>query len=203
MASLHLSDGSTLQLRPLEPEDGALLARLFYRLSPETVYKRFLSPIPSPYRPELQRLLEIDHRDREALAVLSEGEVVAVVRYARDAQHPEVAEIAIVVEDGWQRRGLGALLIRRLAAVARRRGIGAFHATMLGDNRPAMRLLRGLSAAARFQWSTGELEAEVPLRAPTPTLPAGQRDAGSARTPLARPAAPGPRSSPSPPVARP
>ena len=166
MASLHLSDGSSVQLRALQPDDGPLLARLFYRLSPETVYRRFLSPIPSPYRPELRRLLEIDHRDREALAAISQGEVVAVVRYARDAVHPEVAEIAIVVEDGWQRRGLGGLLIRRLAAVARRRGIGAFHATMLGDNRPALRLLRGLSAGASFRWSTGELEAEVPLRRP-------------------------------------
>ena len=71
VANLRLSDGSTLQLRPLEPADGPLLVRLFYRLSPESVYKRFLSPIPSPYRPELRRLLEIDHRDREALAVIS------------------------------------------------------------------------------------------------------------------------------------
>jgi GNAT superfamily N-acetyltransferase len=169
MASLHLSDGSTLQLRRLEPEDGALLVRLFYRLSPESVYKRFLSPIPDPFRPQMQRLLEIDHLDREALAAISCGEVVGVVRYVRDAEHPEVAEIAIVVEDGWQHKGVGRLLVRRLAAVARRRGISAFHATMLGDNRPAMRLLRGLSAAARFRWSTGELEADVPLRtSPSP-----------------------------------
>src|SRR5437763_389765 len=82
MASLHLADGSSLQLRPLEPDDGALLVRLFFRLSPETVYRRFLSPIPDPYRPEMRRLLEVDHRRREALAALSAGEVVAVARYA-------------------------------------------------------------------------------------------------------------------------
>ena len=163
MASLHLADGSSLQLRPLEPDDGELLVRLFFRLSPETVYRRFLSPIPDPYRPEMRRLLEVDHRRREALAALSEGEVVAVARYARDAADPDVAEIAIVVEDGWQGRGLGRLLTRRLAALARRRGIAAFHATMMGDNRPALRLLRGLSEGARFRWSTGEIEAEVPL----------------------------------------
>lgn len=163
MASLHLSDGSTLQLRPLEADDGELLVRLFFRLSPETVYRRFLSPIPDPYRPEMRRLLEVDHWRREALAALAGGEVVAVARYARDATDPQVAEIAIVVEDGWQHRGLGRLLTRRLAALARRRGIAAFHATLLGDNRPALRLLRGLSSAARFRWSTGEIEADVPL----------------------------------------
>ncbi len=163
MASLRLADGSSLQLRPLEPNDGELLVRLFFRLSPETVYRRFLSPIPDPYRPEMRRLLEVDHRQREALAALADGEVVAVARYARDAANPEVAEIAIVVEDGWQHRGLGRLLTRRLAALARRRGIAAFHATLLGDNRPALRLLRGLSSAARFRWSTGEIEAEIPL----------------------------------------
>jgi GNAT superfamily N-acetyltransferase len=163
MASLRLADGSRLQLRPLEPDDGDLLVRLFFRLSPETIYRRFLSPIPDPYRPELRRLLEVDHCQREALAALVGGEVVAVARYARDTHDPAVAEIAVVVEDGWQHRGLGRLLTRRLATLARRRGIAAFHATLLGDNRPALRLLRGLSSAARFHWSTGEIEAEVPL----------------------------------------
>src|SRR5438477_185954 len=59
--------------------------------------------------------------------------------------------------------GSSLQLTRRLPALARRRGIAAFHATMMGDNRPALRLLRGLSEGARFRWSTGEIEAEVPL----------------------------------------
>ena len=165
MSSLHLADGTCVRLRRLEQQDGARLIRLFFRLSPESVYRRFMSPIPHPYRPELERLLDVDHRDREALAALSsDGEVIGVARYFRDAQHPDVAEIAIVVEDRWQRRGLGRALTRRLAAVARRRGIAWFHADMLGDNRAAVRLLRGLSAAACFRVSTGSLEAEVPLR---------------------------------------
>ena len=167
MSSLHLADGTSVHLRPLEPQDGARLIRLFYRLSPDSVYRRFMSPIPHPFRPEFRRLLDVDHRDREALAAISEeGEVIGVARYFRDLQHPDVAEIAIVVEDRWQRRGLGRALTRRLAAVARRRGIDSFHADLLGDNRAAVRLLRGLSAAARFRLNTGSLEAEVPLRPP-------------------------------------
>ncbi|HEX6348290.1 MAG TPA: GNAT family N-acetyltransferase [Candidatus Dormibacteraeota bacterium] len=186
MASLTLADGSHLQLRPLEPADGPLLVRLFYRLSPESIYRRFLSPIPDPYRPEMRRLLDLDHRDREALAALCAGEVVGVARYIRMAGDPGVAEIAIVVEDGWQHRGLGRLLTRRLAALARRRGIAAFHATMLGDNRPALRLLRGLSAGARFRWSTGEIEAEVPLRPLSPAV-RGSAPARSADLPAPAP----------------
>jgi len=187
MANLRLADGASLQLRPLEPRDGALLVKLFYRLSPETVYRRFLSPLPDPYRPEMRRLLDLDHRDREALAAISDGEVVAVARYARDANDPRTAEIAIVVEDGWQHRGLGRSLTRRLAALARRRGIASFHAIMLGDNRAAARLLRGLSSAARFRWSTGELEADVPLRPLTAVL------TGSGLPRIDHRSAPGPR----------
>ncbi len=164
MSSLHLADGSSVRLRPLEPDDGPLLIRLFYRLSAESVYRRFMSPIPDPYRPQLRRLLDVDHRDREALAAISrEGEVIGVARYARDAADAERADIAVVVEDRWQRRGLGRALTRRLAAVARRRGIAAFHADLLSENRGAIRLLRGLSAATRFRSSAGAMEADVPL----------------------------------------
>jgi RimJ/RimL family protein N-acetyltransferase len=149
-------------VRPLQSCDREALRRLFYRLSPTSVYRRFMSPIHHPSERALDRLVDIDHHDREALAAVVDGEVVAVVRYARGPR-PEVAEVAIVVEDAWQRRGIGKLLLALLARRAREEGIRTFTATMVGDNRAAARLLKGLSDGATFTVSQGEVEAVVPI----------------------------------------
>lgn len=170
MATLRLPNGIRLTVRPLRPDDGPRLHQLFHRLSPETVYRRFMSPLVHPTPDLLARLLDVDHRHREALAVEVAGQLVAVARYTRDSMRPEVAEIAIVVEDAWQGCGLGHALTERLAAVARRRGIVQFSAQMLGDNRRAARLLLGYSRGTRFQVATGELEAVVPLRRWSPVV---------------------------------
>jgi GNAT superfamily N-acetyltransferase len=151
-------------IRPLEACDRERLRRLFFRLSPNTVYRRFMSPIPQPSERALDRLIDLDHHDREALAAVVAGEVIAVARYARD-RLPDRAEIAIVVEDGWQHHGIGKLLLALLARRAREEGITAFTATMIGDNRPAARLLKGFSDAATFAVSQGEIEAVVPIGA--------------------------------------
>jgi len=162
MGAAALDTTAVFTIRPLEAGDREQLRRLFYRLSPTTVYRRFMSPIPRPSEPALDRLLDVDHCNREALAAVVDGDVVAVVRYVRGSR-PEEAEIAIVVEDAWQRRGIGKLLLTLLARRAREHGVRAFTATMLGDNRPAARLLKGLSEQARFTVSQGEVEAVVPL----------------------------------------
>ena len=171
MATIRLHGGIRLRVRPLCGDDGDLLHRLFHRLSAETVYRRFMSPLPHPTPAMLKALLDVDHFDREALVVEVAREAVGVVRYTRDPQRTDTAEIAIVVEDAWQGFGLGRALMRRLAAVARRRGIRTFHATMLGDNRRAARLLLSYSPATRFALATGELEAAMPLRRPPARIP--------------------------------
>ncbi len=153
--------GGRLRLRPLGPEDGDRLCRLYERLSPESVYRRFLSPMPVPRPALLARLLDLDHRDREAIAALDGDDIVAVARYAR-RPGLEVAEIAVVVADDWQHRGLGRLLMRRLARLARWRGIRAFTGNIAGENRPALLLVRSAPRASA-RWTTGEVEFEIPL----------------------------------------
>src|SRR5260221_6583761 len=138
-----------MELRPLEADDRERLVRLFYRLSPESVYHRFLSPLHDPSDAGLDRLLDVDHREREAIAAISGGEVVGVARYFRDAE-TGTADLAVVVEDGWQEQGLGAILVERLRELAEARGIEAFTATILAENRPAIRLLRRVFPNARF-----------------------------------------------------
>ena len=155
-------DGRRLRLRLLQPGDAELLTHFFWRLSRETVYRRFFSPITLPNEPLLKRLVDVDHCDREALIALDDQGIVGVARYGTGPG--ESHDIAVVVADDWQGRGLGALILKRLAHIARLRGISSFHATMLGDNARAQSLVRGLSPHVTMRFESGYVEADIPLR---------------------------------------
>ncbi|HEX7165947.1 MAG TPA: GNAT family N-acetyltransferase [Acidimicrobiales bacterium] len=161
-------DERTVTIRPMEESDLEALRRLFFRLSPETVYRRFFRPIREPSNSVLRYLVAVDHDRREALVAEVEGEIVAVARYDRAADRPDEAEVAIVVEDAWQHRGLGQRLMRRLALLAVDRGVEVFVAGVLGGNRDAVHLVRALSPAADVHFDAGELV----VRAPLPTVAA-------------------------------
>jgi len=162
VTDIGLRDGRSVSVRPLREDDGERLRRLFFRLSPLSVYRRFMSPLPAPREEGLRRLLDVDHSEREALAALDGDEIVAVARYAR-RPGSGAAEIAVVVADDWQRDGLAHLLLERLSGLARARGIELFRATVLGDNAPAMHMIRSLFPTSRARWETGVAEFEIPL----------------------------------------
>src|SRR3984893_13463763 len=104
-----LRDGREVEIRVLAQDDGERLRQLFFRLSPLSVYRRFVRPRPRPREEGLGRLLDVAHRDREALAAVHDDEIVAVARYGRQPGS-EVAEIAVVVADDWPRDGPAPLL---------------------------------------------------------------------------------------------
>ncbi len=138
---VELDDGSALWVRPIVPEDAPRLVHTFPRLSPDTVYLRFFRPMHELSPEEAQRLATVDYRNSMALVALrprreedehSHDHIIAVARYYRTG--PEVAEMAITVEDAYQRQGLGTRLIRLLANVARENGIQALDAYVLAEN---------------------------------------------------------------------
>lgn len=155
--------GRRVHLRLLQQDDAELIRRFYRRLSSETIYRRFLSPIQLNNESLLRRLVDVDHCRRDALIALDELGIAGVARYGSGPGDSH--EVAVVVADEWQRRGLGKLLLRRLAHIARLRGIASFHATMLGDNAPAQALVRGLSPRVTMHFEAGYLEADIPLRA--------------------------------------
>ncbi len=151
-------------IRPIEPDDVERLERLFYRLSPETVYRRFFSPIARPRRSVLEHLATVDHGDRDAVVAVVDDEIVGVARYDKVAAYPNAAEIAVVVEDAWQRHHVASALMNDLATRARERGFTMFTASMLGENQPVVALVRALNPDARIRWDAGTLAAELPLQ---------------------------------------
>src|SRR3712207_7250534 len=92
--------------RPVRPDDGPLFCRLWDRLSPETVYRRFHAPLRRPPA-EAHRLVEVDHDLPEALVAVIGGEGGGLARYAPSPPDPGPADVAVVVEDAWHGVGVG------------------------------------------------------------------------------------------------
>ena len=133
-----------LVVRPIRDDDRERLRRLWDRLSPETVYRRFFTLYPALPSAVLEHLLAADHRDHDGLVALDGDEIVAVARWDRTPSDGGRAELSVMVEDAWQHRGLGRALMAALTAEAARHGVTDFAATILTENRPARRLATAL-----------------------------------------------------------
>ncbi len=136
-------------IRPIRPDDKGMLADGLRRLSPESAQRRFLTPKRTFSRAELRYLTEVDGRDHVALVAeypcYPVRRLIAVGRFVVDRANPDAAEIAVTVADEWQGRGLGSLLGKHLAHLARNRDVKRFTATMASDNRPAHKLMAKLT----------------------------------------------------------
>ena len=164
MVAMETAETGGIGLAQLEPGDRDSLRRLFYRLSPETLYRRFMGPVVRPEQVQPERLLDLDHRDREAVVAVEDGEIVGVARYVR-WPGSDSAELAVVVADAWQGHGLAARMIATLGAQAAAAGIKTFTLTMQADNRPVLRLVRRLDPSARLVLSDGVYETTIPVTA--------------------------------------
>lgn len=135
--------GVDVRIRALESIDIVRMAQFFYRLSPESVYKRFLTSYSDPEK--LLPLMNVDQVHRAAVvATAPSGEIVGVARYGLVHDDESTAEVAVVVQDDFQGSGIGSRLLQEIADVARSNGIRRFVATVLADNEPSLRMLRRL-----------------------------------------------------------
>ena len=149
------------------PEDHQRLRAMFSRLSSQSIYRRFHTPYPRVPEWMTEFLMDADRRGgRSLVAVVGEE----IVRHAM-CTRPEVgvAEIAMVVEDRWQHRGIGKLLLFTLAVEARRRGIETFISAVLGENRPMLNLIGAVFAEVKYQIREDTYLVRAPLRSLKPT----------------------------------
>jgi GNAT superfamily N-acetyltransferase len=170
---VRLRDGSRVTVRPIRPQDAAPLLAGFERLSEQSRYRRFLSPIQELSEPMLRYLTEVDHHDHEALVAMgADGTLVGVARSVRSRSDPQAAEAAVTVADDWQGRGLGTALLGLLADRARAEGIRRFTALMLSDNRDMLDLFENLGPVRVLERRSGttELEITLPKRGTGPHL---------------------------------
>jgi len=159
-----LRDGSRVTVRPIRPQDAGPLRAGFERLSQESRYRRFLSPMQRLTGPMLRYLTDVDHHDHEALvAVGPDGTLIGVARFVRRPSDPEAAEMAVTVADDQQGRGVGTALLGLLADRARAEGIQRFTALILASNREMLELIEELGPARTIEQAAGTVELEITL----------------------------------------
>ena len=140
--SVAIEDGVSLRL--IRSDDAARLIAFHERLSLHTAYQRFFAAMRRLPPDWARYLANVDYRTRLALVIEHAGdngpELIGVGRYEPTAQ-PDTVEVAFVIQDGWQGKGLGRILLHELIAAANARGIRHFRAYVLSENARMLRLL--------------------------------------------------------------
>ena len=156
------SDSGAVGFRGIESSDADRLMRFHEALSTETIRRRYFSRHPHLKDSELVHLTSVDHVAREAVVAIVDDEIVAVGRYER-LDDPSVAEVAFVVADPWQGKGLGHQLLQRLAEAATAVGIRSFVADSLVENRRMLGVFLSSGFVVRSHTSDGVTTVEIDL----------------------------------------
>jgi acetate---CoA ligase (ADP-forming) len=162
-ADVVLRDGTTVHVRPARPSDAPGVERLLRGLSEESRYLRFFSAavdLPSV----VGWATQVDHQRRDGLVATtgSSDRIVAHAGWEREAQRPERAEVALVIDDTFQGRGLGTLLLGQLAQSARAQGVELFTAQVLAGNYQMIQVFRDSGFAVRIRSDPGLVMVEAP-----------------------------------------
>jgi RimJ/RimL family protein N-acetyltransferase len=147
-------------VRPIRAEDQPALQRWFATVSPESRYARFLGFVTELSPKQWSYLTEVDGHDHVAYLAWHEGRIAGVARWIRYPEEPDLAEVAFLVGDDVQRRGIGTRLCAQLVDAARDHGVRRFRAYVLPHNLGIRRLL-GAPAFERIHDSGGVIEVTI------------------------------------------
>src|SRR4051794_38219741 len=161
-ADVVLSDGGTGRLRPIRPEDADALVAMHARLSPETIYRRFFAPYPKIQPDDLRRFTHLDYDPRVAFGPFLDDELLAL-RPHEGVVDSDMAEVAFVVQDDQQGRGIGSVLLEHLAAAGQERGLTRFEADVLTGNRSMLGVFleAGYTVARSYESGTVRVEFDI------------------------------------------
>jgi len=154
MKYVVLKDGSRVLLRPIKPSDATMKQDLFYSLSKETVTKRYLGSLKAMPLKRIWPYVVVDY-DNEMVIVGTVQEdgnesIIAIGSYSR-VPNTNLAEVALVVRDDWQNRGLGTILFNYLCEIANKRGLAGFTAWVLADNSRMMHIFKKSNYPMRYK----------------------------------------------------
>lgn len=162
--TMVLDDGTLISFRAMNPTDEPATRDLFYSLSQETIYYRYMQHLKRIPRKQLQNFVYVDHRNEVAIVgtipAAHGEEIIAIGRYYLD-QKTNRAEVAFVVRDNWQNRGIGTFIMKHLANIARRNAIAGFTAEVLHDNKPMQAVINHSGFKVRSQVRDGVIHYEI------------------------------------------
>lgn len=161
---LTLKNGRQVFLRPILQTDEPLIVDLFNRISPQSLYLRFLSHPHTLSQEMLYHLTHVDYDSQFALiALIKEDEkdaIIAVGRYARDP-HRDITDLAVAVRDDWQHVGLGKALLVNTVDIAKAHGISHFESMMDPQNHTMKRILSELGYKVEYSLQGGFFQVEI------------------------------------------
>ncbi|KND32873.1 bifunctional acetate--CoA ligase family protein/GNAT family N-acetyltransferase [Streptomyces acidiscabies] len=180
-ADVVLRDGGTARVRPITADDAERLVSFYEQVSDESKYYRFFAPYPRLSAKDVHRFTHHDFVDRVGLAATVGGEFIATVRYDRigpdglPAKGPaDEAEVAFLVQDAHQGRGVASALLEHIGAVARERGIRRFAAEVLPANSKMIKVFTDAGYTQKRSFEDGVVRLEFGLE-PTERSLAVQR----------------------------
>ncbi|MBQ0887218.1 GNAT family N-acetyltransferase [Streptomyces sp. RM72] len=169
-ADVVLRDGGTARVRPITVDDAERLVSFYEQVSDESKYYRFFAPYPRLSAKDVHRFTHHDFVDRVGLAATIGGEFIATVRYDRigaggtPASSPaDEAEVAFLVQDAHQGRGVASALLEHIAAVARERGIRRFAAEVLPANNKMIKVFMDAGYTQKRSFEDGVVRLEFDL----------------------------------------
>jgi RimJ/RimL family protein N-acetyltransferase len=159
--------GETLLLRPIRPTDEPKLVTLFYSMSEDALYKRFMRVVKRVPHEERQYFLDVDYDDNMAMVLetcdpLTEPEIVGIAQYFRDPT-TGFADVGFIVRDAWQAKGLGRILVDEMVQLARARGLKGLTAEVLTSNQTMLHLFRSTGLNVRSEIESGVCILEIPF----------------------------------------
>jgi acyl-CoA hydrolase/GNAT superfamily N-acetyltransferase len=168
----RLRSGEAVLVRPVRLSDEPALQAMFYRLSDESTYRRFMAHKKTHPHTEMQSLCDLDYASNMAVVVCAGPEQEDIIAMARYDVEPTtgLADVGLVVLDEWQGKGVGALMLRRMGEIARARGLAGFSADLFADNKPMLRVFQksGLKLTVTANGSVLSLAARFTDHVPTP-----------------------------------
>ncbi len=166
-ADVLLRDGHTAHIRPIRADDGELLVEFYGRVSDQSKYFRFFTAMPKLSDRDVQRFVQVDHVRRVAFVVTLQHRMIALGSYEASDGFSDSgkAEVAFLVEDSQQGRGIGQILLEHLAQAGRERGIERFVAEVLPDNERMIQTFRDAGYRLVSGVEDGVLSLEFPIAA--------------------------------------
>lgn len=161
-APVVLADGDSAYVRAIRPDDAADLLAFHERQPRENLYRRFFSPKPTLTRTELRHFTEVDFVNRVALVLEVRGVFAAWASYERWPGRPD-ADVAFMVDDVHQGKGIATLLLEHLAVIAHTNGVERFTADVLADNRPMLGVFARAGWPVRRHFESGVIDLEFTL----------------------------------------
>ena len=161
--------GIHILIRPVKPEDAPLFSNLFEVLSPTSIYHRFFGVLRTIQPSMLSRFTQIDYDREIALVAIDEDSALErMLGVARIIGDPDgqVGEIAVLVGDAWQGKGIGAGLMRKCLLIAEKRGFKHIYGTVLQENRHMLALARKLGFSVTKGEDAAEFEIQINFGAP-------------------------------------